>query len=107
MDAPRGDTEILNLLRSIQKRAAEIVDELRLSRSAPVSSQSWRARAERCRAIAETFSVGMPRDTMLKVAEEYERMAEKAQIREGSLIAPATPLVPSANSPRELPQPPQ
>ena len=40
---------------------------------------TWRARAEECRALAQTFSNPETRRKMLAVASDYERMAATAQ----------------------------
>jgi hypothetical protein len=45
-------------------------------------SQTWRARAEECRAIAESFHNTETRQRMLLVAAEYDKMAVKAAERE-------------------------
>jgi hypothetical protein len=44
--------------------------------------RAWRARAEECRAIADTFDNPETRAKMLAVAADYERMAENAERRE-------------------------
>lgn len=44
--------------------------------------RAWRARAEECRAIADTFENPETRAKMLAVAADYERMAENAEQRE-------------------------
>ena len=44
--------------------------------------RAWRARAEECRAIADTFENPETRAKMLAVAADYERMAENAERRE-------------------------
>jgi len=46
------------------------------------NSQAWRARAEECRAIADTFDNPETRAKMYAIAADYERMAEKAEQRE-------------------------
>ena len=48
----------------------------------PKLSDSWRTRAEECRATANIFRNAAARDRMLKVAEDFERMALKVQDRE-------------------------
>jgi hypothetical protein len=45
-------------------------------------ARAWRARAEECRAIADTFDNPETRAKMLAVADDYERMAENAERRE-------------------------
>jgi hypothetical protein len=45
-------------------------------------SRAWRARAEECRAIADTFENPETRAKMLAVADDYERMAGNAERRE-------------------------
>jgi hypothetical protein len=44
--------------------------------------RAWRARAEECRAIADTFDNPETRAKMLAVAAGYDRMAEHADRRE-------------------------
>src|SRR5262245_60564381 len=43
--------------------------------------KAWRARAEECRAIADTFENPETRVKMYDVADEYERMAERVERR--------------------------
>ncbi len=43
--------------------------------------KAWRARAEECRAIADTFDNPETRAKMYRVADDYERMAENAERR--------------------------
>jgi hypothetical protein len=40
--------------------------------------QHWRERAEKTRDKAEQFSMRDSRDRLLKIAEEYDRIAEQA-----------------------------
>jgi len=42
-------------------------------------SITWRARAEECRALAQTFSNPETRRKMLEVASDYERLAATEQ----------------------------
>jgi hypothetical protein len=42
----------------------------------------WRERAERTREKAEQFSMRSSRDRLLKIAEEYDRLAERAAERQ-------------------------
>ncbi len=44
-------------------------------------AKAWRARAEVCRAIADTFDNPETRAKMYGVAADYERMAENAERR--------------------------
>ena len=44
--------------------------------------RAWRARADECRAIADTFQNAETRAKMHLVADDYERMAERAERRE-------------------------
>jgi hypothetical protein len=44
-------------------------------------AKAWRARAEECRAIADSFDNPETRAKMYLVAEDYERMAERAERR--------------------------
>jgi hypothetical protein len=48
--------------------------------------RAWRARAEECRAIADTFENPETRAKMLAVAAGYERMAENAEQREQAAV---------------------
>ncbi|UPJ71303.1 hypothetical protein IVB19_27250 [Bradyrhizobium sp. 187] len=42
----------------------------------------WQERAERTRDKAEQFSMRHSRDRLLKIAEEYDRLAERAAERQ-------------------------
>jgi hypothetical protein len=42
----------------------------------------WRERAERTRDKAEQFNMANSRDRLLKIAEEYDRLAERAAERQ-------------------------
>lgn len=53
-----------------------------MSRIDKHDGKAWRARAEECRAIADTFQNPQTREKMYLVAEDYERMAERAERRE-------------------------
>jgi hypothetical protein len=44
--------------------------------------QHWRDRAERTREKAEQFSMTDSRDRLLKIAEEYDRLAMRAAERQ-------------------------
>jgi hypothetical protein len=44
--------------------------------------KAWRARAEECRAIADTFQNSETREKMYLMAADYERMAENADQRQ-------------------------
>jgi hypothetical protein len=44
-------------------------------------AKHWRARAEEARAHAEQLSDPVARQTMLKIAEEYEKLAQQAEAR--------------------------
>ena len=48
-----------------------------------------RARAEQCRALAETFHDESVKAKMLSIADSYEQMADTAETIEGWLLAPA------------------
>ena len=52
-----------------------------MSRIENHDARAWRARAEECRAIADTFENPETRAKMYLVAEDYERMAENAERR--------------------------
>jgi hypothetical protein len=41
----------------------------------------WRARAAEARRVADTVADPKARQSMLEIAESYERLAERAQIR--------------------------
>lgn len=45
-------------------------------------SQAWRNRAEECRAAAKSFHNDANRERMLRVADDYERMASTAAKKE-------------------------
>lgn len=51
--------------------------------------RAWRARAEECRALADTFHNPETRAKMYLMAEDYERMAERADMREQEAMARA------------------
>jgi len=42
----------------------------------------WRERAEEARAIAETLTDPVARETMLRIAQEYEKLAKRAETRQ-------------------------
>jgi hypothetical protein len=44
-----------------------------------VRVKNWRARADECRAIAETFLNPETRANLLRLASDYDQMAEKAE----------------------------
>jgi hypothetical protein len=43
--------------------------------------EHWRRRAEQARTIAEQLSDPESKRTMLRIAEDYERLAEQAKMR--------------------------
>jgi hypothetical protein len=45
--------------------------------------RKWRARAEECRTIAECCNNAETRETMLRMADGHERMAEHADHSDG------------------------
>lgn len=47
------------------------------SRRATPDSQYLRARGEECRALAESFAEAETRATLLRIADDYDRMAER------------------------------
>jgi len=52
----------------------------------------WRERAEKTRDKAEQFSMRNQRDRLLKIAEEYDRIAERAAERQQApRVAETTP----------------
>jgi hypothetical protein len=56
-----------------------------MSRIEKHDSKAWKARAEECRAIADTFENPETRAKMYLIADDYERMAERADRREGEV----------------------
>src|SRR5215471_12579764 len=78
-------------------------------------SQTLRDRAEECRALAESFRHEAPRQKLLKVAADYDRMAMQAAAWELSdleaapaVLAPQAPAhAPSRVSPRRQNRPAQ
>jgi hypothetical protein len=44
----------------------------------------WRARAQEMRALADSAQDEAAKETMLKVAQDYERLAERAEKRSGA-----------------------
>ena len=53
-----------------------------MSRIEKHDGRAWRMRAEECRAIADTFHNPQTRAQMYRMAEDYERRAERAEQRE-------------------------
>jgi hypothetical protein len=51
-------------------------------------SQTWRARAEECRAMAQSIHNPVTRERMLRVAADYDEMAAMAAEREQLAEAP-------------------
>jgi hypothetical protein len=47
-----------------------------------ILSESWRRRASECRKTAEKFRHGETRKRMMRVAEEFDRMAAQAAEQE-------------------------
>ena len=45
--------------------------------------EHWRKRAEEARAIAEELTDAKEREKMLKLAEDYEKLAKRAEHRSG------------------------
>jgi hypothetical protein len=52
--------------------------------------KAWRARADECRAIADTFENPETRANMYLIADDYERMAENAERRATKAAGAAT-----------------
>lgn len=67
-------------------------------RSEHRDSRSWRARAEECRSIAETFSNPQTRARMFRMAGEYDRLAELAEQREVDAATHREPKIGSMGS---------
>jgi len=44
----------------------------------------WRKRAEEMRVLAESAKDDVAKETMLRVAKEYDRLAERAEKRSGA-----------------------
>jgi len=52
-------------------------------------AKHWRARAEEARVHAEQMDDPVARGTMLKIAEEYEKLAQRAEARESAKERPS------------------
>jgi len=52
-------------------------------------AKHWRARAEEARVHAEQMDDLVARGTMLKIAEEYEKLAQRAEARESAKERPS------------------
>ena len=52
-------------------------------------AKHWRAPAEEARVHADEMDDPMARATMLKIAEEYEKLAQRAEARERGKRAPS------------------
>jgi hypothetical protein len=50
--------------------------------------EHWRHRAEEARTIAEQMSDSPSKDAMLRIAKDYERLAERAQERAKGSVQP-------------------
>ena len=50
-------------------------------RAKQLGADHWRARAAEARELAEQRTHGQARSTMLRIASEYERLAERAETR--------------------------
>jgi hypothetical protein len=46
----------------------------------------WQTRADKVRAIADEMFDPQSRETLLRIAKEYERLAERAQEREHQVL---------------------
>jgi len=60
--------------------------------------EHWLSRAEEARAIAEQMTDSQARASMLRVAQEYEKLAERAEARtisgaEGKPAAPSAKMI--------------
>jgi len=47
-------------------------------------AKHWRARAEEARVHAEQIDDRLARETMLKIAEDYEKLAQRADARDAA-----------------------
>lgn len=56
--------------------------------SAMLDANHWRARADEARVHAEQMKDPTARATMLKIAEEYEKLAKRAEAREPGKKSP-------------------
>ena len=54
---------------------------MRLLGSIREDPEHWRERAEEARHLAEQMSDPVAREMMLRIAEDYERIAEHARVR--------------------------
>ena len=57
--------------------------------------EHWRNRAEEARTLAEQMNDEMSKQTMLRIAADYERLAERAELRARG----ASPQPPKGSSP--------
>ena len=67
--------------------------------------KAWRARAEECRAIADTFDNPETRAKMYAVAAEYDRMAEDVEQRNAAAADSEQRDAPAATSAGPAPDP--
>jgi hypothetical protein len=54
---------------------------MRAGRSVIEDATHWRARARETRALADQMSDEVSRKTMLQIADDYDRLAERAEVR--------------------------
>ena len=63
------------------------------------NGRAWRARAEECRAIADTFDNPETRAKMYVMADDYDRMADRAERCEQEAAAEAARTLEPSHSP--------
>jgi mannose-6-phosphate isomerase-like protein (cupin superfamily) len=55
-----------------------------------LDAKHWRERAEEARAVAGSVKDAVARETMLKIAEDYDKLAKRAEVRERAEAMPET-----------------
>jgi hypothetical protein len=81
--------QVVGILEKSEHRQAHIS---RLRADMPASfindPEHWRRRAEEARSIAEQMSDSPSKDAMLRIAKDYERLAERAEERAKGSVQP-------------------